>query len=96
MSILKYTARIENSNTNEIITIGSYESFETAIYKLSKIYQSYINTCNQELNITHIELSVIDNYKGYGVYREYIFTDYYSNSALVRKGYRKIVTPFMG
>ena len=96
MSIQRYTAKIENSNTNELITVGSYDTFETAINKLNKIYQSYIITCNQEINIIPIELSVIDNYKGYGVFREYIFTDYYIKGALVREGHRKIVTPFMG
>ena len=95
MAICRYTAKIENSNTNELITIGSYDTFETALNKINKIYNSYITICNQELNIIPIELSVIDNYKGYGVYREYIFTDYYMNGALVREGHSKIVTPFM-
>lgn len=96
MNVLKYTARIENSNTNELITIGSYDTFETAINKLNKIYNSYINTCNKDINIIPIELSIFDNNKGYGIYREYIFTDYYINGSLVRSGYQKIVTPFMG
>ena len=96
MSDFRYAAKIENANTNELITIDSYETFETAIHYLHAIYDRYIKTCNQDINVMPIVLSVIDNNKGYGIYQEYIFTDYYINGALVREGYSKIVTPFMG
>lgn len=86
MSIFKYSARIENSNTNELITIGSYNTFETAINMLNKIYNSYINICNKDINIRPIKLLVFDNNKGYVVYGEHVY----------HEGYRRIVTPFMG
>lgn len=63
MTVHRYLARIENVNTKEIITIGSYNSFAAAINRLNKIYNSYINSyisiCNKDINIRPIKLLIV-------------------------------------